>query len=66
MAMAINEIHQLMDGLPPGAWVAISTERRCVLSYGEDAQTVYAEAKRTGEKVPFIGRVPEPDVHMFY
>jgi hypothetical protein len=66
MAMDINEIHKLMDGLPPGAWVAISTEQGCVLSYGEDAMKVFADAKAKGEKVPFIGRVPDPDVLMFY
>jgi hypothetical protein len=66
MAMEITEIYQLMDGLPPGAWVAISTEERRVLAFGTDAQKVYSEAKQKGEKVPFIGRVPEPDLQMFY
>jgi len=66
MAMDITEIYQLMDGLPPGAWVAISTEKRRVLAYGPDALQVFAEAKQQGEKVPFVGRVPEPNVHMFY
>jgi hypothetical protein len=66
MRMDINEIYQLMEGLPTGAWVAISTERRCVLSYGDDAQEVFAQAKAKGEKIPFIGRVPDPHAHMFY
>ena len=26
MRMELSEIYQLMDGFPPGAWVAISTE----------------------------------------
>ena len=66
MAMGMPEIYQLMDGLPPGAWVAISTDQQRVLSYGDDAQTVYDEARRQGEEVPFVGRVPEPDAQMFY
>jgi len=66
MAMNINEIHALMDGLPIGAWVAISTDQRRVLSYGEDALQVFAEAKKQGEKVPFIGRVPDPNELMFF
>jgi hypothetical protein len=44
MRMGISEIYKLMDGLPPGAWVAISTEQRRVLSYGDDADTVMEEA----------------------
>lgn len=66
MAMEVAEIYQLMEGLPPGAWVAISTEQRRVLAYGPDALTVFAKAKQQGEKIPFVGRVPEPNVHMFY
>ena len=64
--MNITEIHKLMDGLPPGAWVAISTEQGCVLSCGDDAMKVFAEAKEKGVKVPFIGRVPDPDALMFF
>jgi len=64
--MDMTEIYDLMNGLPAGAWVAISTEQRRVLSYGEDAQQVFAEAKQQGERVPFIGRVPEPDLLMCY
>ncbi len=60
--MSVQEIYDLMHGLPPGAWVAISTETRQVLSYGDDALKVFAEAKATGEKIPFLGRVPEPDM----
>ena len=59
MAMNIQEIYEMMNGLPPGAWVAISTEKRLVLSYGDDALKVFAQAKAAGEKIPFIGRVPE-------
>ncbi len=66
MSMQMPEIYELMDGLPPGVWVAISTEQQKVLAFGEDAQAVYAEAKQLGEEVPFIGRVPDPDVLMFY
>ncbi len=65
MAMNIQEIYEMMNGLPPGAWVAISTEKRLVLSYGDDALKVFAQAKAAGEKIPFIGRVPEPGMHLF-
>jgi len=64
MAMNIQEIYDLMDGLPIGAWVAISTEQRRVLSYGDDAMKVFAEAKAAGEKIPFIGRVLDPELSL--
>jgi hypothetical protein len=66
MRMEIGEIYQLMEGLPPGAWVAVSTDQRRILSYGDDAQKVFAEAKELGERVPFIGRVPDPNALMFF
>jgi len=61
MLMDMNDIYALMDGLPIGAWVAISTETRSVLSCGDDAMKVFAEAKAAGEKITFIGRVLDPD-----
>ena len=66
MAMAITEIYKLMDGLPPGAWVAISTEQHRVLAYGEDPEAVVEEARKMGVAGPFIGRVPEEEPLMFY
>lgn len=66
MTMAITEIYELMNGLPPGAWVAISTEQHRVLSYGEDADQVVAEAEEKGEEHPFLTRVPDPNEAMFF
>ena len=66
MAVEITEIYKLMEGLPPGSWVAISTDRHQVLCFGEDSKAVYDEAKRKGEEIPFIGRVPEVNAQMFY
>ena len=64
--MDMNEIYSLMDGLPIGSWVAISTEQRRVLSFGDDALAVFADAKAMGERIPFIGRVPDPHAQLFY
>jgi hypothetical protein len=64
--MDMPEIFKLMDGLPPGAWVAISTQEHRVLAYGEDALQVMKEARGMGVAVPFIGRVPEEEPLMFY
>jgi hypothetical protein len=55
-----------MQGLPAGAWVAISIEKECVLAYGEDADTVEQEAMRMGDDHPLLTRVPDPNVMMFF
>jgi hypothetical protein len=67
MSMQMPEIYELMEGLPVGVWVAISTEERKVLAYGEDADEVLAKARSMGVAGPFIGRVPqEEETLMFY
>jgi len=65
--MQMPEIYELMDGLPPGAWVAISTDEHKVLTYGDDAEDVLDRARKLGVAGPFIGRVPqEEETLMFY
>jgi hypothetical protein len=55
----------LLQGIPAGAWVAISEERNAVLAYGADAETVAHEAGKQGEAHPLIVRVPEQALMMF-
>ena len=64
--MAVTEIYELMEGLPPGAWVAISTEQHLVLAYGDDAEVVVEKARQMGVDVPFLGRVPDHETLMFF
>ncbi len=66
MAASAPELYALMDGLPVGAWVAISTEKVCVLAYGDDADAVVEEAILKGDAHPLIARVPDPDVAWFF
>jgi hypothetical protein len=49
----------LLEGIPAGAWVAISEEQNKVLAWGIDAQEVLHEAQGKGEHSPLITRVPD-------
>jgi len=61
MAASAPELFALMDGLPTGAWVAISVDKVCVLAYGEDPDLVEQEALAK-DSHPLITRVPDPNV----
>ena len=50
-----------MNGLPTGAWVAISVDKVCILAFGEDPDLVEQEAL-TKDSHPLITRVPDPNV----
>ena len=53
------DLAKVLEGVPRGAWVAISEEKEEVITYGADMRTVLEEARRLGEKDPLITRVPE-------
>ena len=59
MATATLDMSALLEGIPAGAWVAISEEQNKVLAWGADAQAVLVEAQGKGEHSPLITRVPE-------
>lgn len=63
---SVTELYRLMQDLPVGAWVAISTAQHRVFSFGDDADFVVQEARRSGEEHPLITRVPDPDAVMFF
>ena len=44
MATAIVDLFDLLEGIPAGAWVAISERQHRVIAYGADAQMVLGEA----------------------
>ena len=66
MAASAPELFALMNGLPTGALVAISTEKVCVLAYGDDEDAVFEEAVQKGDAHPLIARVPDPNVGWFF
>ena len=47
-----------------GKWVCLDGDR--LISYGEDAGQVYAEAKAKGIKIPFIEQVREVETAPFW
>jgi hypothetical protein len=51
--------HALLAGIPAGMWVAISQDQERVVGRGDSVEAALEEAKRNGEKEPFIIRVPE-------
>jgi hypothetical protein len=55
----------LLEGIPPGAWVAISESQNRALAFGVDAQTVHDEAQQKGEDQPLMVRVPDQMLAMF-
>ena len=58
MATATVDYLALLEGLPAGAWVAISEHTREVLAYAADLQTVLDLARQKGENNPLVVRVP--------
>ena len=66
MAATVADIFDLLKGIPPGAWVAISERQHKTISYGVDAQAVLNEALQKGEKLPLMVRVPDQNLAMFF
>lgn len=65
MALAITDLPGLLEGIPPGAWVAVSVLEGKVLSFGDDAEAILQQAREKGEDHPLIVRVPERNLAMF-
>jgi hypothetical protein len=66
MATAIGDLLELLEGIPAGAWVAISERQHSVLAFGADAQAVFNEAQSKGDDQPLIVRVPHQPTLMFF
>jgi hypothetical protein len=59
------DLPDLLKGIPPGAWVAISEEQHKAIAFGVDAEAVHSEALQKGEKLPLMVRVPDQNLPMF-
>ena len=55
----------LLQGLPPGAWVAISERSHRVIAYAAELRDVLENARQQGESDPLIVRVPEQAAILF-
>jgi hypothetical protein len=65
MATTVTDLPELLKGIPPGVWVAISESQNKVLAYGADIQAAHDEAQQKGEQLPLMVRVPEQNMAMF-
>ena len=65
MASTVTDLPELLKGIPPGAWVAISETQNRALAFGLDAQTVHDKAQQMGEDQPLMVRVPDQTLAMF-
>jgi hypothetical protein len=66
MATTVSDLSDLLKGIPPGAWVAVSESQHKAIAYGVDAQAVFNEARQKGERLPLMVRVPEQNSAMFF
>jgi len=58
MAAVVLNLSELLQGIPAGAWVAISERQHKAIAYGADARWVLNQARRLGERLPLMLRVP--------
>jgi hypothetical protein len=65
MATTVADLSGLLKGIPAGVWAAISEQQHKVIAFGADPQAVLGEARKKGEKLPLIVRVPEQNLAMF-
>jgi len=56
--MSKAALNQIFEGIPAGAWVAISVARHLAIAFGADARQVLNEARIKGERLPLMLRVP--------
>lgn len=51
----------LLEGLKPGVWAAISYDQERLVTTARTLEDVVRKAKKKGEKMPFVIRVPDPN-----
>jgi hypothetical protein len=66
MAPMVHDFGKLLEGVPVGAWVAISHDEDRVLAYAAELKDAIRKAHELGEKDPVIVRVPQsPGAFLF-
>jgi hypothetical protein len=59
MFAAAKDISKLLEGVPNGAWVAVSHDETRLVAFAAELQAVLQKSKQAGEDYPVIVRVPE-------
>jgi predicted metalloprotease len=49
---------ELLAGLPPGTWAAISSDQERIVGTGQTVEQALAAAQKNGEDKPFLVRAP--------
>jgi hypothetical protein len=65
MPFDISDLPHLLETVPPGAWVAISTEENRIIAFDLDADKVFASVDEQHETCPLIVRRPTHDRLLF-
>ncbi len=55
----VKDLSTLLNGIPKGAWVALSHDEERVIAHGAELQEVLKKAKEAGQNDPVVLRVPE-------
>ena len=58
MFAAVKDISKLLEGIPKGAWVALSKDEEKVISYAAELSEAIRQANERGESDPIMIRVP--------
>lgn len=59
MAPMVKDFGRLLEGIPRGAWVAISHDETRVVAYAAEIKDAVRKAQELGEPNPIIVRVPQ-------
>jgi hypothetical protein len=66
MAPMVLDFAKLLEGVPPGAWVAVSADGERVVAYSAEMQQAIRLAIEAGEDRPLVFRVPStPSTFVF-
>jgi len=57
---------QLLNGLAPGTWAAISSDQEKVVGTGQTVEQALEAAKVSGEEKPFLVRVPSENSTLIF
>jgi hypothetical protein len=61
MAPAVSDFKKLLEGIPRGAWVALSQNEDRVLAYAAELKDAIRKANEVGEQNPVVLRVPQAE-----
>jgi hypothetical protein len=57
---APRDLSSVLKGAPPGAWVALSHDKKRVVGTGDSIKAASMEAQSRGEEHPVLIRTPLP------